>query len=257
MKKFIFYVVLGTLMFFNCRYALASVQTDIEKANKDGKTVFLVVSEPGVNETGQALDIAKEAQKLAPASAVIEMNRADTGNSQFIAKYKLATAPMPLILLIASNGVVAGGLPAKQARPDILVSLLPSPKKAEIIKALTEGKAVLVMTSRTSMGDRTKVLDSCKNACKELKDKSALVRIDMDDKKESLFLQQQLRVNIDSAEPVTTVINPQGSVTGNFTGPVEVEKLTKAATTVSRLGCGPGSKGCGPSNKGCAVPPAR
>ena len=165
MKKFLFYAVLGTLMFFNCCYALASVQTDIEKANKAGKSVFLVVSEPGVNETGQALDIAKKAQKLAPASAVIEMNRADTGNSQFIAKYKLATAPMPLILLIASNGVITGGLPAEKASPDILVKMLPSPKKAEIIKALTEGKAVFVMASRNSMGDRTKVLDSCKNAC--------------------------------------------------------------------------------------------
>jgi hypothetical protein len=252
MKKFIFYVVLGTLMFFNCRYALASVQTDIEKANKNGKAVFLVMTEPGVKETGQALDIAKEAQKLAPESTVIEMNRADTGNSQFIAKNKLANAPVPLILLIASNGVVTGGLPAEKARPDMLVKMIPSPGKAEIVKALSEGKAVFVMASRNSMGDRAKVLDSCKNACKELKDKSVFVPIDMDDKKESSFL-QQLRVNMDSTEPATVVVNAQGQVTGNFTGPVEVAKLTQAA--VARGGCGPGSKGCGPSNKGCAVPP--
>ena len=47
MKKFFFYTVLGTLMLLNCRSVLASVQTDIEQANKAGKTVFLVITEPG------------------------------------------------------------------------------------------------------------------------------------------------------------------------------------------------------------------
>ena len=254
MKKFLFYVVLGTLMFFNCRYALASVQTDIEQANKTGKAVFLVVTEPGVKETGQALDIAKGAQKLAPASAVLEMNRADTANSQFVTKYGLAAAPVPLIVLIASNGVVAGGLPAEKASPDMLAKMIPSPGKAEIVKALSEGKAVFVIASRSSMGDRFKVLETCKNASKEMKDKAVSVALDMDDKKESSFL-QQLRVNMDSTEPATLVVNSQGQVTGNFTGLVEVAKLTKAATTVARGGCCP--PGGGSSNKGCAVPPAR
>ena len=115
MKKIFFYAVLGTLMFFNCRYALASVQTDIEQANKAGKAVFLVVTDPGVKETGQALEIARGAQKMAPESTVIEMNRSDTVNSQLVAQYRLAGAPVPLILLIASNGVVAGGVPATPA----------------------------------------------------------------------------------------------------------------------------------------------
>jgi hypothetical protein len=180
------------------------------------------------------------------------MNRADTGNSQFIAKNKLANAPVPLILLIASNGVIAGGLPAEKASPDMLAKMIPSPGKAEIVKALSEGKAVFVIASRNSMGDRFKVFETCKNASKEMNDKAVSVTLDMDDKKESSFL-QQLRVNMDSTEPATLVINAQGQVTGNFTGPVEVAKLTQAA--VARGGCGPGSKGCGPSNKGCAVPP--
>lgn len=251
MKRFIFYAVLGTLIFFNYRYALASVQTDIEEANKTGKAVFLIVTEPGVKETAQALNIAKEAQKLAPTTAVIEMNRTDMSNSQFVAKYGLATAPIPLIILIASNGVVTGGLPAERAQPDILVKMIPSPCKAEIVKALSEGKAVFVIASRNSMKDRVKALESCKNACKELRDKSAFVPIDMDDKKESSFL-QQLRVNMDSTEPVTMVINARGQVTGNFTGPAEVAKLTQAATTVvSGSCCGGGTS----NNKGCAVPP--
>lgn len=254
MKKFILYTVFGTLMLFNCRSALASVQTDIEQANKAGKTVFLVITEPG-KETAPALEIARGAQKLVPETTVLEMNRADLSNSLFIVNNKLAAAPVPLIVLIASNGVVAGGMPAEQAQPDMLVKMIPSPGKAEIIKALSEGKAVFVVASRTTMADRLKVLESCNNASKQLKDKAVSVFIDMDDKKESLFL-EQLKVDKAATTPATYVINSQGQVTENFAGSVEVAKLTKAATTVKKSSCCPGGSPA-PGSKGCAVPPKR
>jgi hypothetical protein len=249
MKKFFFYTVFGTLMLFNCNSAQASVQTDIEQANKAGKTVFLVVTEPGIKETVQALDIAREAQKLAPETTVLEMNRADLSNSLFIATNRLAEAPLPLIVLIASNGVLAGGLTAEKANPDRLVQMIPSPGKAEVVKALGAGKAVFVIASRATMGDRLKMLETCKNASKKLNDKAVSVAIDMDDKKETTFLQQ---LQVDMAYPATAVfvLNAQGQLTGNFAGPVEVAELTKAAIAKGG-GCGPGRKGCGPASKGC------
>jgi hypothetical protein len=186
---------------------------------------------------------------------VLEMNRADLSNRLFIVNNKLASAPVPLIVLIASNGVVAGGLPAEQAQPEMLVKMIPSTGKAEIIKALSEGKAVFVVASRTTMVDRLKVVETCKNASKELKDKAVSVLIDMDDKKESAFL-EQLKVDKAATTPATYVINSQGQVTENFAGPVEVAKLTKAATTAKKSSCCPGGSPA-PGSKGCAVPPKR
>ena len=248
MKKFIFYTVFGTLMLFNCRFALASVQEDIEQANKAGKTVFLVVTEQGNKDTAQALEIARGAQKLAPETAVLEMNRTDVSNSLFIATNRLADAPVPLIVVIASNGVLAGGMTAEKASPDSLVKMIPSPGKAEVVKALGAGNAVFVVASRATMGDRLKVIELCKNASKELKDKAVTVALDMDDKKEATFL-QQLGVDMAYQGSATFVINAQGQLTGNFLGPVEVAELTKAATAKGG-GCGAG-RGCGPSSKGC------
>ena len=248
MKKFFFYVVFVTLMFFNCRSALASVQTDIEQANKVGKTVFLVVTEPGNKETTQALDIARGAQKLAPETEVLEMNRLDVANSLFVATNRLSEAPVPLIVVIATNGVLAGGLPAAKANPESLVKMIPSPGKAEVVKALGAGKAVFVIASRATMGDRLKVVEICKNASKELKDKAVSVAIDMDDKKETSFL-QQLRVDTKYQATAIFVINAQGQLTGNFAGPVEVAELTKAATAKGG-GCCPGSS----NKKNCAIP---
>jgi hypothetical protein len=62
----------------------------------------------------------------------------------------------------------------------------------------------------------------------------------------------QLKVNMQSTEPVTVVINAKGQVTESYTGIVDVEKLIASATKVAARGCGPkgcGGKPCGPAPK--------
>ena len=249
MKKAINYLLMGVLVLAGYNTIWASVQSDIEKANKEGKTVFLVVTKPGVTGAEKAVSIAKQANKKVSKSTVIEMNRADSTNSQLVSKYGLAGAPLPLILVVASNGVAAGGLPAARATIESLVNMIPSPKKAEVLQALSEKKAVFVVSSRKSMADQAKVFDTCKAACSQMKNNAVFIPIDMDDKKENPFL-SQLKVNALSTEPVTAVINTQKQITGSFNGPVEVKKLVDAAAKKAG-GCCPGGskKGCGPSNQ--------
>ena len=248
MKKLFMYLLLGIFVLVGYGTIWASVQTNIEKANKKGKTVFLVVTEPGVMGEEKAVSIAEQAQKSVDKSTVIEINRADSTNSQLVSKYGLAGARLPLILTIATNGVAAGGLTVDRATPESLVKMIPSPIKAEVLQALSEKKAVFVVASRKSMVDRAKIFETCKNACNQMKNKAAFVSIDMDDEKENLFL-SQLKINKLSTEPVTSVINPQGKITGTFNGSVEVKKLMDAAVKKAG-GCCPGGskKDCGSSN---------
>jgi len=250
MKRALSYLLMGIFLLATSVTIWASVQTDIEKATNKGNTVFLVVTEPGVTGAEKAVNTAEQAHKSVAKSAVIEMNRADSTNSQLVKKYRLAGAPLPLMLVIASNGVVAGGLTADRATPEILVKLIPSPKKAEVFQALSENKSVFVVAGRKSMKDRAKVLETCKAACSQMKNKAAFVSIDMDDKKESSFL-AQLKVNTLSTEPVTAVINTQKRITGSFNGPVEVNKLMAAAVKKAGGCCSGGSK------KGCKIPQSK
>ncbi len=250
MKKALNYLLMGIIVLASFDTIWASVQNDIEKANKAGKTVFLVVTEPGVTGAEKAVSIAKQANKKVAKSTVIAINRADLTNSQLVKKYRLAGVPLPLILVVASNGVVTGGLTADKATPEILVQLVPSPKKAEVFQALSENKSVFVVASRKSMTDRAKVFDTCKAACSQMKNKAAFVSIDMDDKKESSFL-AQLKVNTLSTEPVTAVINTQKQIAGSFNGSVEVTQLVQAATKKAG-GCCPGG-----SKKGCDIPKSK
>jgi len=249
MKKLFMCLLLGIFVLATYETIWASVQADIEKANKKGKTVFLVVTEPGVMGGEKAVSIANQAHKSVAKSTVIEMNRADLTNRELVTKYRLAGARLPLILTIASNGVAAGGLVVDRVTPESLVKMIPSPKKAEVLQSLSERKAVFVVASRKSMVDRAKIFDICKDTCGQMKNKAAFVSIDMDDEKENLFL-SQLKINKLSTEPVTSVINPQGKITGAFNGSVEVKKLMDAAAKKAG-GCCPGGskKGCGPSNQ--------
>jgi hypothetical protein len=64
MKKLFMYLLLGIFVLVGYGTIWASVKTDIEKANRKGKTVFLVVTEPGVMEGEKAVSIAEQAQKI-------------------------------------------------------------------------------------------------------------------------------------------------------------------------------------------------
>jgi hypothetical protein len=230
--------------------AAASVRQDLESAAKHGRPAFILVTEPGATGIDSAKEMIGLAMKQVKHSVLVEFNRSDPENSELVAKFRLVGAPVPLILLAAGNGVLAGGLPAAQATVDKLVAMAPSPKKAEILQALQSGKAVFVAVSRKGMAAHSGAMSACAMACGQMQDRSASVQIDMDDPAEAGFL-TQLKVNLASTEPVTLVVNAQGQVTGTYTGAADVASLVQAATKKAG-GCCPstvqgGAKSCAPA----------
>jgi cytochrome oxidase Cu insertion factor (SCO1/SenC/PrrC family) len=226
--------------------SIASVQTEISAANKAGKVVFLVVTEPGNSDNAAAVNLAKAAQKLHPKSAVIELNRADNTNSALVKKYGLSGAPLPVLLVIASNGVVAGGSSYKQTTAEKLVAAIPSPKKAEVLKAMTDGNSVFLVVSKKSMKTKD-VISSCSLACNDMKNKAKTIEVDFDDAKEKKFLSELSIASIGDS-PQTYVINAQGQLAGTFTGATDSKTLVATATKRASSGCCPAGSGksCGP-----------
>jgi hypothetical protein len=227
----------------------ATVLNDIETANKAGKTVFLVVTDQGVTGTDKAVDIAKQAQAKYKTSTVLTMNRSDAENAEFVAKYRLSTAPLPLILVVASNGIVAAGFTPENATPDALVSAVPSPKKAEVQKYLSEGKSVFIVVTNKSMATKDNVMNTCQQACIEMQNNAKMIEISLDDPNEKKFL-TDLKVNLAATEPMTYVINSKGQITGTFTDDVNATTLVASAKKVSAGCCPSGSgKSCTPTQK--------
>lgn len=217
--------------------AFASTQKDLDSAAKDGKVAFIVVTEKGTAGVDQATEMAKQAAKQVKKSTVVRLDRSDPANADLVAKYRLAGAPVPLILVAARNGILAGGLPAAQATADKLVGMVPSPKKADVLQQLQSGKAVLIHASRKDMARQGDCSAACASACGLLQDRCVTVQVDMDDPAETTFL-TSLNVNTASTEPVVLVVNAQGQITGTYNGAADVAALVQAATTKAG-GCCP------------------
>ncbi len=233
--------------------ASASTQRDVESAAKQGRIAFILVTDRTATGVPQATEIIRQAMKQVPESVLLEIDRSDPANAGYVAKLRLAGAPVPLILVAARNGVLAGGLPAAQATPAILQSVVPSPKKADVLQALQNGRPVFIAVGRKGMAKETKAVAACRAACSQMGDRPALVQVDMADPKEAAFL-SQLKVNPKAAEPVTLVVNARGQVTGSYTEVQDVASLVQAATRVVG-GCAPGA--CGPGAASSCAPPKK
>lgn len=237
MKSFVIFTImlLATINVF-----AVTAQEAIESANKSGLAVFLVVTDPGNANTQQAIDIANQAHSKIVKSEVIQMNRSDAANKELVTKYGVSNAPLPLILVIASNGVVTGGYPSYQATADLLVNLVPSPVKSDVLKALSAGKSVFLVVSSKNMKEKDEVMNTCSQACIEMQNNTKLIGLDLDDQKEKAFI-AEMKIDPAITSPQTFVINSKGQVTGTFNDDVS---STTLVATAKKL---PAAKGCGTS----------
>lgn len=229
--------------------ASATVKSDLETASKNGSSVFLVVTDPNVTGTDKALEIANKAKASVAKSLVIQMNRSDAANAELVTKYRLAGAPLPLILVIAANGLATAGYTLNQATPELLVKAIPSPKKSEVLKILSDGKSVFIVVTGKSMAEKNTIMSTCQQACIEMENNAKMIEISLDDPKETQFL-TELNVKKDATEPTTYVVNSKGQITGTFTDDVNSTTLVASAKKVAASSCCPGgSKSCGPTKK--------
>ena len=232
-------IMILSLLFTGFIGSNAQTAAEIEKANKSCKPVFLVAYNADGADANNAVSIAKTAQKnLKASSVVIKMNTSDAANSALVSKYRLAGAPLPLILVLDKNGTTAGGLTLKDATSEKLIDLIPTPKSSEMIKALAEGKSVYIVVYKEAMTSRKSIVDNCAVACSKMDNKSVTVMVALEDTHETKLL-KTLKCDLNAKEPVTYVINKSGQVTGTFNGLTDVNTLVSSAKKAPASSCCP------------------
>jgi hypothetical protein len=216
---------------------LPPVKAELEKAKKDKKTVFLVVTGNGT-KTENINKIANDASKRVKQSIVIQLNRDDAANVDLVKEFRLTGAPLPLVIVIAQNGIPVGGLVENEATVENLVSLVPSAKMLELITALSDGKSIFVIAYKKSAKDIKQVNTNCLKACSDIKT-AVTIELNIEDKTEANLIKQ---LNIDITKDITTfVINPAGQITGTYTGIPDAKKLVTDAKKVIKSSCCPGN----------------
>ena len=223
--------------------ASAAAVEDVASANASGKTVFLLVTDgpgPGL-DTGRAL--LRQGLERVPTAAAVELDRRDPAQAASVARYRVAAAPVPLVLVIASNGVPAGGVRPGEGALERLIAAIPSPRKAEYLKHLSEQRVAIVTITRATMPQRSALFEAVTGAIRALEGKAATVVIDLDDAAEQRFL-GELKADRAATAPLTLVINPKGQLLGRLPGVPTAEKLVEAAKKRAHACTDPACKDC-------------
>ena len=221
----------------------ADVVSDIATANGGGKTVFLVVSDGPGPDLELARKTAQEAAALAPGASVLELDRRDPAQAQAVTSYRLAAAPVPLVLVVAKNGVAVGAQRPGEGAAARLVALIPTPRKADYLKHLSEQRVALVAFTRTGMGERDGLVTAANESIRLLEGKAGLVLVDLDDVAEKRFV-ADMKVDVATTRPVVLVVNPKGQVLGRLEGLQTAAKLVETAKKAAPCCSDPGCKGC-------------
>ena len=219
----------------------ATTTERLASAQKAGRTVFLLVSEPRTRQMDEMRASAVEASRLTPGSLVIELDRSLRSARPIVKRYGLAGSKTPFVLVIAGNGAPAGGASPGEKAAEQLVALVPSPRKADTLLALFQRKAVFVVVSRPDLPGRPFVLQECRKAAASLNGKAAIVTVDPGDKAEKAFL-DLLGADFKATQVVTHVYGLSGLKTDALKGAVKADALKAAA--LKKKQCCPSGK-CG------------
>jgi thiol-disulfide isomerase/thioredoxin len=234
----------------NADLAPLKILQKISQAQKDGKYAFLLFYETGnsdCNIMAQRLD--EYAQNIEEKVEIIKIDRNNPENSTIVASMRVQTAPVPLTLLKDPKGQVVNVFKTVVSEDEIRYAI-PSPKKTEAMTSLQNGKSVILSFMSNTMPAGKKIEQSCEEAKTKLEGKAEHITIDVTDPKEKGFL-KELKINPESPEPITIVINTQRQIAGTYAGDVKVEDIVLAATKKAAGGCCPGGSGksCGPGKQ--------
>jgi len=221
----------------------AGTADDLQKAKGKGQVAFVLVTEPGAGGIAEAESVISDAVKKLGKAVLIQLDRTRPENAELVTRYRLAGPQIPIVLVFASNGIIAGGSIAAGLTTERLLGMVPTKREVELIGILQSGKSALVLASRSDMVEEGETVKACKKAEDLAAGKLGIVRVDLTDKAEKAFL-AKLKIDVGSRQPVTVVISSRGQVTGSFIGPANPSELVLASAKMAG-GCCPGGRKAG------------
>lgn len=221
-----------------------NANADFEKATKAGKSVFLVITDNKATGTENVFKTTEGVVKTKKNTALVKLNRDDKENSGLVAKYKLSAIAVPMVLIVASNGVISGGLTASDVTAEKLIAYLPTPIQAQVLKGFEDGKAALIICGKKNSKDKTNLETECKTASEKLSGKAKPVFVDVENKEEKNFLDL---IKPDMTKTTLLVFNGKGQYTGTLEATAKSADIIAAVNKRIGGGCCPGgsSSGCG------------
>lgn len=230
--------------FTGCSAKNENVKEQLSNAKNNNQTAFIVVT----NKNVSSKDLTKVVTEATTGKqvAIIQMNIDDKENAELVKEYRLAEAPMPLVMIFSDKGTLLGGMQGSDVTKENIAEAIPTPKYSEIISALTQQKPVFIVLSNSNFGNNSSAQNLCNTVQKEMITNAEVVVVDPDDENEAKLI-KMLNVKTKLENSAIIAINAQGIMSGRFDTIPSKEELHAAATKIVQSGCAPG--GCGPTCK--------
>jgi hypothetical protein len=206
----------------------APSQVSFKQASAAGKHLFILFYEAD-NEATQAARKTLDAVlvKRADVARQIAVKKDAPEEMALVEKYRLQTAPMPLLLVLAPNGAVTMGCLGKDISEERARAAIAGPAQQQCLKALQDGKVVVLYACGKSVPDDSPLLKGIRDFRADPKYAEAeVIRLDSSDEAESAFLKQ---LNITPKARMTTlVMAPPRTILKRFAGQITKDGLASA-----------------------------
>ncbi len=219
--------------------ASADVADDVRAATTAGHPVFLLVTEAKSKGIELARRVSEDAAKIVDA-VVIELDRTAASSAPVVKRYRLESVQVPLILVIASNGVAAAATKPGAVTAGQLAKMVPSPAKAAYLGALDQKSAVLLVFATEKTPGRVAAVEACDAAVKRLEGKAVTIVVDLVADREAGF-RREMSIDADVAAAVTIVVNARGQRTATFDSTPDPASLVDATKKLVEECC-PGGR---------------
>lgn len=229
----------------------AALDQVLQQAAQANRFVYITFTD-GTDETVQAPTQAMAQTcktfcqtKKGRAEARIYDRNAEAAQA-IVARYGLAQAPMPLMLVIAPNGAVTGGIP-QRVTPQQLEMAFVSRGNMETMKNLQKGQLVFVAVRGKATTGNAEADAGLAQFGKIAGFAPTIVTIDPADGEEGFFL-GQLQVDPKTKQAVTLMLAPPGNLIQRFDGGFTGQQVVQAIQQARGGGCT--DPGCGDASCG-------
>lgn len=217
--------------------ASAGALEDVTSHTAAGKTVFLVLTDSSSRNLAEARAVAAGAKQRTANSEVVVLNRSDPAQRAAVDRFRVAAAPVPLVLCVASNGYAVGAVrPLAKGAVQRLAGMVPSPAKAEYLRVLSLKRVAAVVFSGAAMTERSPLFEQITKATRNADLKMSTILVDVADTREAKWIKEWKIAPESLKRPLMVFVNPKGQVIGTLSGAPTAAQITEMALKKVR-GC--------------------
>jgi len=203
---------------------IATANPAVEQVPKFSLILFWKENNAATQGMAEALKsaVAKRSQRAEWTS----VNVSDSANRAIVERYQVSRAPMPLILCVAPNGAITGGI-TRQVTDEAVERVLVTPAMADSTKALQEKKIVVIHVKQDAQSPLPYgAVELTADAA--FKARTTVVSVVLGDPAESRFVTDMEIKPADVTGSMLVVLGPPGVLVGKFPANVTKDQLTAA-----------------------------